>query len=133
MSCLASRSATASLVSRSSCTSSTAALTGCSSRLESASPTVRQQTASAPASSNADSSSIRMKKLSSTRRTRAELSASAGLSYLPDRSILRDLLHRDLHRAHKAVGTELAVDDSVRKPILDQHPSKAGHRRRLDG
>src|ERR1041385_3818159 len=124
MPCWARRSATASLLSRSSWTSSTAALTGCSSRLESASPTVRQQTAWAPTSSSADSSSIRMKKLSSTRRIRAELSA-ANPSCLADRSIVRDLLQRQLHRAHKALGAELAADDGVRKAVLDQHPSEA--------
>src|SRR5262249_49472712 len=128
----ASRSATGSLVSRSSWTSSTAALTGCASRVESASPTVRQQTASAPASSSADSSSIRMKKLSSTRRMRAALSVAANRSWLTDRSILRGLRHLDLDRAYEPLGTELAADDSMREAVLDQHPSEAGDLRRLD-
>src|SRR5689334_12579125 len=121
MPCRASRSATASLVSRSSWTSSTAALTDCASRLDSASPTVRQHTASAPASSSADSNSIRMKKLSSTRRTRAERNVAAHPSCLADRAILRRL-QRHLYRAHEALGTELAADNSVRQAILDQHP-----------
>src|SRR5215813_10399349 len=132
MPCRASRSATTSLVSRSSWTSSTAALTGSLSRLDSASPTVRQQTASAPASSSADSSSIRMKKLSSTRRMRAAFSAAANRSLLTDRAILRGLRHLDLDRAHEPLGTELATDHSVWKAVLDQHPSEAGDLRRLD-
>src|SRR3981081_4394999 len=103
------------------------------SRVVSAARTVRQvQTASAPASSRADSISIRMKKLSSTTRMRAALSA-AGPSSFTVCSTVRGLRQRHIIGAVQAAGLKLAADDRVRYAVLDQRPSDPGGLRRLDG